>query len=306
MVKKINLSQLQSKLRQIESQQRQSVNRYNQQVRQHNQRVQQSVRNAKAAINKYNQEVRAYNSRMRSNQQRLRSEVARLQSQPTTRHVQYRQSVVRVTTAYDRLDQRTSGALDTTPQENFFVDLSEREAANTVSLFNALEAEEQNSTLEESVESVEAENFQQTSIEDEIAVISEELDSRWRGALFALHPKNPEAARHFCTSVREIFTEVLELKAPDELVFSAIPTCARTQRGNATRRCKIEYLLSLKSIRSPELSDFVDEDVSNVIELFEVLNGATHGASGRLSISTLHQVKKRVEDGLLFLCRLAV
>jgi hypothetical protein len=200
---------------------------------------------------------------------------------------------------------RVSNSLATSPQENFFVDLSEREAANSVGLFNALESEEQTSALEGNGESAEATNLQKTSVDDEIAVISEELDSRWRGALFALHPKNPEAARHFCTSVREIFTEVLELKAPDQLVFSAMPECARTQRGNATRRSKIEYLLSLKSIVNPELSDFVDEDVSNVIELFDVLNGATHGAAGRLSVSTLHQVKKRVEDGLLFLCRLA-
>lgn len=305
MVKKINLSQLQSKLRQIETQQRQAVNRYNQQVRQHNQRVQQAVRNTKAAINKYNQEVRSYNNRVRSNQQRLRSEVARLQSQSSTTHVQYRQSVLRVTTAYERLDQRTSSALAISPQENFFVDLSEQEAANTVGLFNALEAEQQSSLPTNTAESAEADSLQQTSIEDEVAVISEELDSRWRGALFALHPQNPEAARHFCTSVREIFTEVLELKAPDQSVFAAMPACARTPRGNATRRSKIEYLLSLKSITNSELSEFVDEDVSNVIELFDVLNGATHGASGRLSVSTLHQVKKRVEDGLLFLCRLA-
>jgi hypothetical protein len=183
--------------------------------------------------------------------------------------------------------------------------LSEREAANTVGLFNALEADQRDNAPAEDPDSIEAKILQQTTIEDEIGVISEDLDSRWRGALFSLHPRNPEAARHFCTSVREIFTEVLELKAPDELVFSAMPACTRTQRGNATRRSKIEYLLSLKGIRSSELSEFVDEDVSNVIELFDVLNGATHGASGRLSIATLSQVKKRVEDGLLFLCRIA-
>jgi len=304
-VRKINFSQLQSKLRQIESQQRQATNRYNQQVRQHNQRVQQAVRNTNAAINKYNQEVGTYNNRVRSNQQRLRNEIARLQSQTSTGNTQYRQSVLRVTTAYERLDSRTINALDTSPQENFFVDLSEREAANTVGLFNALEDEPRNPAPEEDPDSFEAQNLQQTNIEDEIGVISEDLDSRWRGALFSLHPRNPEAARHFCTSVREIFTEVLELKAPDKLVFSAMPTCNRTQRGNATRRSKIEYLLSLKGIRNSELSDFVDEDVSNVIELFDVLNGATHGASGRLSIATLQQVKRRVEDGLLFLCRIA-
>jgi uncharacterized protein YukE len=304
MVTRINLSQLKNKLRQIESQQRQAVNRYNQQVRQHNQRVTQHVRNLNTAINKYNQEVRAYNDRLRSNRQRLRNEIARLQSQSSTRYVHYRESVIRVSAAFERLDHRLINTAPT-PQENFFADLSEREAANTIGLFNALTSEDRDTELAELIEAEEVQEFQKTAIVDEIAVVSEELDNRWRGALFALHPRNPEAARHFCASVREIFTAVLELKAPDGSVFQATPGCARTPVGNATRRSKIDYLLSLKGIRNPELTEFANEDIDNVIELFEVLNGATHGASGRLSIPTLRQVKKRVEDGLFFLCRLA-
>jgi hypothetical protein len=299
LVTRINLSQFKSKIRQLESQQRQAISRYNQQVRQHNQRVQQHVRDLNSAISRYNQEVRSYNNRLRNHQQRLRNEVRRLESQSTTRHVQFRESVVRVSTAYERLD-RSSAAASLSPQENFFVDLSEREAANTVGLFNALAEDQAQATPEEP-----ADDLQQTAIVDEIAVVSEDLDSRWRGALFALNPRNPEAARHFCTSVREIFTEVLELKAPDESVFRVFPSCSRTPRGNATRRSKIVYLLAQKGIQNTELADFASEDVDNVIELFEVLNGATHGASGRLDIPTLRQVKKRVEEGLFFLCRLA-
>lgn len=299
MVTRMSLSQFKSKLNQLESQRRQAINRYNQQVRQYNQRVAQQIRDVNAAISRYNQEVRAYNNRQRTNQQRLRSEVARLQAQTNNRHITFRESVVRVSTSYERLDQ-SSALTSLSPQENYFVDLSEREAANTVGLFNAL-ASDQSGTQS----SDEAQDLQQTSIVDEIAVVSEELDSRWRGALFALHPRNPEAARHFCTSVREIFTEVLELKAPDDAVFAAMPACAKTQRGNATRRSKISYLLSLKGIQNAELADFASDDVDNVIELFDVLNGATHGLSGRLDVPTLRQVKKRVEDGLFFICRLA-
>ena len=299
MVTRINLSQLNSKLRQLESQQRQAINRYNQQVRQHNQRVTKYVRDVNAAISRYNQEVQAYNNRQRMNQQRLRTENARLQAQASTRHVTFRESVVRVSSSYERLNQRSAN-IALTPQENYFIDLSEREAANTVGLFNALDNDRSETQLDD-----ESQDLQQTNIIDEIAIVSEELDSRWRGALFVLHPRNPEAARHFCTSVREIFTEVLELKAPDNAVFAALPECTRTPRGNATRRSKIAYLLSLKGINNSDLADFAGEDVDNVIELFDVLNGATHGASGRLDIMTLRQVKKRVEDGLFFICRLA-
>jgi len=204
-----------------------------------------------------------------------------------------------VNTAYEAVD-KWSDSLNLSPQEIFFADLAEKETANTVGLFNILEGEQR--TLDDTEDHS---DLQQTRISDEITLVSQELDARWRGALFALHPRNPEAARHFCTSVREIFTEVLELKAPDPAVFSVMPDCSRTQRGNATRRSKIEYLLGLKGISNDSATSFVDEDINNVITLFEVLNGATHGASGRLALSTLRQVKQRVEDGLIFLCRIA-
>lgn len=216
MVTRMTPSQLRTKLQQHGSQQRQAINRYNQQVRQHNQRVAQNVRDINSAISRYNREVQTHNNRVRSQQQRLRSETSRLNAHSTTRHVQFRQSVVRLSAAYDRLDQWSTGAAPT-PQENFFADLSEREAANTVGVFNALDANDQDVAGSEEHES--ASDLQQTRIVDEIAVVSEELDSRWRGALFSLHPRNPEAARHFCTSVREIFTQVLEMKAPDTSVF---------------------------------------------------------------------------------------
>jgi hypothetical protein len=256
---RINLSQIQSKLRQIESQRRQAIDKYNQQVRQHNQRVQQGIRDLNSAVARYNNEVynnevRTHNNRVRANQQRLRSEVARLQSRPATRYVQFRESVVRVSTSFERLEHRSSSK-SFSPQENFFVDLSEQEAANTVGVFNALAADDGESDV------TEGSDLQETRIVDEIAAISEELDSRWRGALFALNPKNPEAARHFCTSVREVFTQVLDLKAPDSAVFAALPSSARTDRGNATRRSKMTYLLSLKGIENAELAEFASDDI---------------------------------------------
>lgn len=302
MSRRINVSQLQSRLRQLQAKRRQAIDQYNQAVRQHNQRVAQKLRDFNGAIARYNTEVRAYNNRLRTNQQRLRTEVARLQARPATSHLQLRESVMRVSASFERLERR-SGSVQFSPQENFFTDLSEREAANTVSVFNTL-AEDRGAQAADS--GAEASDLQETKIEDELAAVAEEFDSRWRGALFALNPRNPEAARHFCTSVREIFTGVLELKAPDSAVFAVMPNCTRTERGNATRRSRITYLLSARGIDNAELADFAAEDVDNVVQLFDVLNSGTHGPSGGFGIESLRQIKRRVEDGLLFVCRLAI
>ena len=294
MPKRFNLSQfrsrmrqLQSKLRQAESRRRQAINRYNQKVRQLNR-----------SIEKYNREARSYSSRQRVNQRRLASELRHLQAQSRTRQNALRTSLRRLNHAYQSLDSATAR---TSPSayENYVIDLAERETANSAALINALE-----SSGDLSPDSVDP-NLQETSITDEIASLSADLDQRWRGALYSLNPSNPEAARHFCTSVREVFTGILELQAPDEQVFDFDPKCQTTDRGNPTRREKIRYLLETKNIDNEELVEFVDEDIGNVIELFGVLNSGTHGESGRYDLNALRAIKKRVEDGLQFLTRIS-
>ena len=51
--------------------------------------------------------------------------------------------------------------------------------------------------------------------------------------------------------------------------------------------------------------DFADEDINNILELFHVLSDGTHGAAGRYEFDKLLQVKKRVEQGINFLCTIS-
>lgn len=285
MRRRINLSQLKSHLRQAQSKQRQAISRYN-----------QGVRDRKRAIDNYNRQVRTYNARQRSNQQRLRSELSRLNRQSSTQYVTFRASVSQLNTTYARLDQSVSSR-SLTPEENFFLDLSEREAANSVGVLNDL--------LDPASGTVESASLQQTTITDEIAVISEDLDSRWHGALYSLNPGNPEASRHFCSSAREIFAGILDQRAPDDAVGAFIPNCPRTDQGVPTRRSKIQFLLEGKGVKNDDLVEFVEADVENIIELFNVLNAGTHGPAGKYDLLTLASIKTRVEDGLVFLARIA-
>lgn len=295
-----SLSSLRSKLQQAQAKRQQAVNKLKQGLRQLERVQQERVRKINAAINSYNAAVRAYNSRSRTNQQRLKNELARLQSHSSTqRVVTYRTSVVRLTESYQRLET-TEQTRHLSNAENHFYDLSEREAANSVSLLNALEEDQAAPD-----DSADASGLQTTAITDEISSLSEDLDSRWRGALFSLNPKNPEAARHFCTSVREVFNGIIELSAPDDEVEAAMPGCERTPQGSVTRRSKMAYRLRAKGIVNTELEAFADENISNVLTLFKELNGATHGLSGALSLTALHQIKKRVEDSIVFLCQIA-
>ncbi|MBX3059321.1 MAG: hypothetical protein KF770_22860, partial [Anaerolineae bacterium] len=134
---------------------------------------------------------------------------------------------------------------------------------------------------------------------------SSELDDRWRGALFSLNPSNPDAARHFCTSAREIFTRILEISAPDMEVITQMSGCDLTDQGKPTRRSKLRYLLRRKGMTDKVLEDFVEQDLENIVQLFQVFNDGTHGSAGKFDSSKLASIKRRVEDGIMFLSKIA-
>lgn len=284
MVRRVTPSQFRSIVRQAEQKRRQAINKYNQEVRRRNQKVKQTV-------NRYNQEVRTYNARVRANRSRLRRQLATLGQQTTTRHVVYRTSVQTLHEAYTRLESRAeTDQLD--PKYNRILDLSERETANSLEVTNRLLGVAPDAG---------GDNLRDAELADQLRKISPDLDDRWRGAVFALDPKNPDAARHFCTSAREIFSQVLDLRAADAEVLAVFPDCATTERGNPTRRSRIKYLLHLNSMADEALEEFVEEDMANIIELFQVLNEGTHGSAGTYDHTQLVAIKKRVEDAIVFL-----
>jgi hypothetical protein len=283
MPRKYSPSQLKSKLRQLESRQKRAVNQYNQ------------------AVRKYNREVQAYNARRRTSLSRLNSELAKLQRSSrsttvvTTRYSVFRTSVDSLHQAYLVLDQNSDQEFET--QFGDLLDLSEQENANSLGVMNALLGEDE-------VDARPEEDLRMTFITTELMRISPDLDNRWRGALFSLSTQNPDAARHFCTSTREIFTQIFEQKAPDDVVLAIQPNCDRTKDGTVSRRAKISYWLQRKGLVYDEMSEFIDQDVDNIIQLFRVFNDGTHGASGKFSLNQLFAIKTRVEDGIIFLSKI--
>ena len=281
------MSHFRSKLRQAQNKQKQAIAKYNRDVNQHNQKV-------KRAINQYNSEVRKYNARIRANRQKIASELRRIQASSTTIHYQaIRTSAISLNIQYEQLDSREDEFLDIENGARF-LDLSEKENANSLETSNILESEDTPVQIDPSL-------LLKTEIGNILESISSDLNNRWKGALFSLSPNNPDAARHFCTSAREVFIQILDINAPDALVINFDSNCEKTEKGQPTRRAKIKYLLHKAGILSSAAVDFVDEDVKNVLSLFRVFNDGTHGSSGKFGIEKLMAIKIRVESGISYL-----
>lgn len=277
-----------SKLRQAVSNLNSSINKYNNAVRSYNSKRRQLVDN-------YNREVRKFNSDQAARRQKLKAAInslnqTNLTSRYTTTYV-LKRSTISLSQSYNALESYTNSR-DFGDNTDILIDYPERETNNSIILYNAL------SGIQDG-ESLPVETLQRTVIEDALYIISDELGKRWEGALYSLNPNNPDAARHFCTSVREIFIKLLDHKAPDELV-KQMPDCSY-YNGNPDRRSKIKYLLSLKSLTINSLTEFVDTDIDDLMNLFEILNSGTHGEAGKFNIQQLLKLKKRIEDAIIFI-----
>ena len=298
--RRVSRSQIQSQLRQAEARQKQAVNKFNREVRAHNARVR--VRQQQA-VNRYNREVRAHNAQVRAHRDRLRRELQRLSRTParvTVQYTVYHQSVMMLHESFRRLETVAEAASWNGDDELF--EMSEAEAANSVAVLNALNTQAPLVTPGER----EIAELQATTIGDELTQIDAEFDQRWRGALFALHPSNPDAGRHFCASSREMLDSMLKQAAPDHQVLLADPGAPKTERGSPTRRARVVYCLRRRGQYDESLAGFINDDIDNILTLFQEFNTGTHGSAGRFDLAQLRAIKLRVEAAIRFVAHIVL
>ncbi|MYC63794.1 MAG: hypothetical protein F4X16_13360 [Caldilineaceae bacterium SB0661_bin_34] len=291
MARRINVSRLRNQLRQADNQRRRAVQKVNSEIRKYNNQARAHNARVNTAINTYNRQVRQYNARVRANQSRLQSAFQHLSRQTVTvRYTIVYRSTLELAAAYETLN--TSNA------DPFLSDLAERETANSAQVLNSLleENDDPSGITTDSTDS---------KITHVLATISPDLNNRWDGALFALDPNNPDAARHFCASSREIITAILDIEAPNADVIQLLPNCQLTPQGMPTRRSKMKFLLCRQGSAHETLEEFADANISDVVNLFQVLNTGTHGAAGAYSTTQLTAIKDRVEGAIEFICAVA-
>ncbi|MEU4414859.1 hypothetical protein AB0G00_12670 [Nocardia salmonicida] len=294
MARKMTLAQARAAIRAAQ-QQKQAVNKHNRDVRQYDAAVKKAVNDYNREVRSYNAKAREHNTKVKNQRRRLDQEIRRLRSRPATlTFVTYRSSVATLTQTYAAAETRLlSGALSTAGRE--LVDYGSEEAANSVYLLNAMDGDG------EPEDDPTEEGLRGPSMQAELLAFGQDLVDRWTGALFSLSPRNPDAARHFCTSAREVLITMIDDRAPDAAVTAALPDCDMTDKGVPTRRSKIRYLLGRKGIDEKALEDLVEEDVNNVLMLFRDFNNGTHGHAGRFTVTQLNAIRIRVESAIGFI-----
>jgi len=268
----------------------------NKNVNDYNREVQRVNNENKRRINKHNNEVQQFNNSQRQNLARAIQKF----NQPTiitydTRTSTYKTFVQTLENRYSILENYTNR--NQIENSNLLVDYPIQETSNSIQLYNSLIGKDPGDYLN-------PDTLQITEVEKRLYSVSSELGKRWAGAIYSLNPSNPDASRHFCTSVREIFIQLLDKKAPDEKVLLKFPSCS-LHEGKPARREKIKFILATKSIISQPMVDFIDADVDELLSFFRTLNDGTHGSAGTFTVQQLLKMKKRAEDSILFMTALS-
>ena len=280
------------------------IDKYNREekkrVGDYNRYVKQQNRELDKAVNTYNQQVRQYNNAQRNKRNQLNTSIQKFNQSRFITSPQNVSTTLRYTTeTLEKSYQDLSNYTETNLLDNsssILLDHPIQETENSLQLYNSLSGVDQG-------EYIPPTELQRSPVEDSLYSLSDELGKRWAGALYSLNPQNPDAARHFCTSVREIFIKLIDLKAPDNNVLTAIPNC-ELHNGRPNRRSKIHYLLKIQSLELNQLENFIDADVSDLLAFFKTLNDGTHGGAGKFNVQQLLKIKKRAEDSIIFISAL--
>lgn len=281
-------------LQKAQRDQKRAIDDYNREVRKHNAAVKKAVSDYNREVRNYNSKARAHNREVENQRRRLRQELARLNSRPSsTSFVAYRMSTKTFVEVYDRAEAGLASR-PASDADQRFLNLVSDEAANSVYLANALDGDG------DPADAFTEDELKAPSMEHELGHFGQDLVHRWVGALYALSPHNPDAARHFCTSAREVVVTMLDTSASDPEVKEHDPDCQLTDSGAVTRRSKIAYLLRRHGVTAHGVTDAVAEDVDNLLSLFRTFNDGTHGHAGRFDVTELSAIRTRVESAIRF------
>jgi hypothetical protein len=101
-----------------------------------------------------------------------------------------------------------------------------------------------------------------------------ELVNLWLGAKEAISSDNPDNARHFNVSLRELFTHILHRLAPDKEIKSWSTNPDDYRDGRPTRDTRLRYIY--REVNDDSFGTLIKKFISFSLELMDFLNRSTH------------------------------
>lgn len=165
-------------------------------------------------------------------------------------------------------------------------------------LLEAISVDEEQITEEEIIKNeILLEN--ESSLTSYLPRLDTGLTKMWHGANAALSSSNPDKVRHFSASIRELFTHVIHILAPDEQIKKWSNDSFLYDKGKPTRKARLLFIY--RNISNDRFTKFVEKDVSATVEFLRLFQEGTHAITASFSEHQLIALKAKAESTLRFL-----
>jgi hypothetical protein len=177
---------------------------------------------------------------------------------------------------------------------------------NAVDLLETTTGEEVEGEAEEEIQAVRAQiaELNAAGLSDSLAGIFPNLVGMLKGARAAFTSRHADYQRHFITSLRELFTQVLHLLAPEDQVKEFSTDAKDFPNGKPTRNVRLRYIC--RGINDERFGKFVDKDVAAALALVDLFQGGTHAVTCSYTEQQLRALLVRAEGLVHFLLEIAV
>ena len=124
----------------------------------------------------------------------------------------------------------------------------------------------------------------------------------WRGAKESIISSNPDRIRHLLISLRELFTHLLQILAPDGelLLWSKDPI--NYHNDKPTRKSRLKYIC--RKINQQPLCEFVDKDIDSILSYIDVLQ-RNHQIEINMKDSQLKSLLLKAETTMRFILEIS-
>lgn len=190
---------------------------------------------------------------------------------------------------------RKGSIIATNPQ---LIKLPSVEYFSSSNLVEAISTEEKISAEEEIVKTdIQYEN--EYSLLQWLPKIDEGLLKMWKGAVEALKSDNADRIRHFVTSIRELYTHLFHILAPDKEITSWSKCADDFHNGRPTRKARMSFIC--RNISDEPFRKFIDKDIEATLAFIDLFQRGTHSIDPTFSDNHLITIKCKAETTLRFL-----
>lgn len=169
---------------------------------------------------------------------------------------------------------------------------------STAKLIEAISVEE-DITPEEELLKNEIQYENEILLSSHLPRIDSGLYKMWKGAIEAYNSNNSDKIRHFSTSIRELFTHLLHILAPDDDVRKWSSDTTHYFERRPTRKARLLFIC--RNINNDSFNTFVKKDVDATMAFFEIFQKGTHAIDPVFSPNHLVTIKSKAENTLKFL-----